>query len=234
MRNDNLTFDERMEVEAAGRRERYAALLELARGVAELMGGGGWSASESEPNGDTEWTNSFRNSVRLCDAYGRRLDLTIDMHDRPRQKDRDALTIDGRYEFGDSSLGIGFPHGRTAPRIQVNRTRGAAVVAREIKRRFLGEYDVLRAEIAARVQTATDYRDKQAGILARLVALAKPEPRMMEQQGFRLRSEAVQGLYVGVKVGNGEVDVKIENLTESQAGEVLRLLAPWFATRKGV
>ena len=82
MTNDNLTFDERMEVEAAGRRERYAALLELARGVAELMGGG-WSASESEPNGDTEYIESLRDSVRLCDAYGRRLDLTIDIHDPP-------------------------------------------------------------------------------------------------------------------------------------------------------
>ena len=144
------------------------------------------------------------------------------------------MTIDGRYEFGDSSLGIGFPHGRTAPRIQVNRTRGAAVVAREIKRRFLGEYDVLRAEIAARVQTATDYRDNQEGITSRLAAIANPEPRMTEQRGFRLRSESVRGLHVGLKVMGGEVDVKIENLTESQAAEVLRLVAPWFAKRKGV
>lgn len=232
---ENLTFDKRTEVFASWRRERYAALLELARSVAAVMGGT-WAASEPEPSGDTEYIESLRGSVRLCDASGRRLDLTINQNEFSRRRpiDRDALVIDGRYDFGDSSLGVGMPHGRTAPRIQVNRTRGAAVVAREIKRRFLGEYDVLRAEIAARVQTATDYRDKQAGILARLVAIANPEPRMMEQRGFRLRSEAVQGLHVGVKVGNGEVDINIENLTEFQAAEVFRLLAPMLARRKGV
>ncbi len=231
---NGLSFDERMALEAAERRTRYAALVELGRGVAAAMGGS-WTLREAEGSEGNAHLDSFRGYVNLANPDGRLITLTIDQHGATARVQRETLTIDGRFDYGDSSLGIGFPYGKTHPRIYVNMTRGAAVIAREINRRFLPAYTALCSEIAERVRSAAEYRDKQNGLVGRLVAVVGKVDnlRRTSEREFRFWSDGVGSLHAEVKVGNGEVDVKIENLSEAEAAEVLRLLAPYFAKRKG-
>ena len=82
-------------------------------------------------------------------------------------------------------------------------------------------------------KTFEEQLTEATGIKARLAALAGAEPKRIGRREFTLCSDTDGGLHVGVRVFGAEVQVNIEYLTEAEAGEVLRLLAPYFTKRKG-
>jgi hypothetical protein len=204
--------------EKAERAERIALLkIEAAVVVSEL--GGSWAIEPAK-------AEDVRDHVMLRDADGRRVELCV-----PQYNYTGKVEVSGWFDYGPTHLGISFPYGKTRPQISVSLSRGGAVIAKEIKRRFLPAYDELFHSIGESVRKATNYRDTQMGITARLAALAGAEPKRTQERSFCLITDNYTRT-VEVNVSNSTVDLKLFNLSESQAAEILRLLAPHFAARK--
>jgi hypothetical protein len=209
------------EQEKAERAERFKLLASTAVVVAAAMGAG-WSV---EPHKYSEFGDD--SDVYLRHTDGRRINLSISTYNY-----KGMVDVSGSYDYGDSSLGVGFPRDVSHPGISVGLTRGGEVIAKEIKRRFLPDFDAVHARIAESIRKSTVYRDTQEGITARLAALAGAEPRRTSPREFRLYGVEGNNRHVEVKVISGVVDIKIDNLTECEAGQVLQLLSRYLETGK--
>ena len=210
------------EEELAERAERYKLLQSTGTVVAKELGAG-WSVERRDSN---EYDGG--GGLHIVNVDGRSMYLSVASYGYKGKVD-----ISGDYDYGDGSLGLGWPYGVSRPGISVGLERGGAVIAKEIQRRFLPGYDAVFSRIAKSVREATEYRDMQEGICARLAVLAGAEPKRTNKRDFALYSGEISGRYLEAKISGGEVDIKLENLTEAQAGEVIRLVLPYLAKRKG-
>jgi hypothetical protein len=213
-----MTFDERLASEMRERCRRYDEFVRLCRDIAVHLGGD-WMAREQELDRDgSAYNNSHRSNVYLGDREGNdHIFISINQH----QLHDARLRIRATFDFGDSSLGIGLPYGKSTPEISVAMARGAKVIAAEITRRLLPEYTPLAAEIADRVATATATRDRKRGITQRLAKLAGAKPHRFTDSSFETYDSKQP--YVEAQISS-DVTLKIFNLTEAQAAAVLTLI----------
>ena len=210
------------EEELAERAERYKLLQSTGTVVAKELGAG-WSVERRDSN---EYDGG--GGLHIVNVDGRSMYLSVASYGYKGKVD-----ISGDYDYGDGSLGLGWPYGVSVPGVGVGLERGGAVIAKEIQRRFLPGYDAVFSRIAKSVREATEYRDMQEGICARLAVLAGAEPKRTNKRD--LRSTAAKSV-VGIlrrRLAAAKWMLKLENLTEAQAGEVIRLVLPYLAKRKG-
>jgi hypothetical protein len=143
--------------------------------------------------------------------------LSLDQH---RLTDG-RLRVRATFDFGDYSLGIGLPYGKSSPEISVSMARGAKTIAAEITRRFMPEYAPLAIEIAERVASATANRDRILGITQRLAEIAGAKPNRITNSSFETYDS--ERPYVEAQISR-DVTLKLFNLTEAQAAAVLALI----------
>jgi hypothetical protein len=130
----------------------------LATATAQHLGEG-WTCSSTSRWRDEWWQ-------KLSHTDGRALTLTT-THDVER------VTVHGIYPTPNDLAGSSFP------RITVRASRGPAVIAAEITRRFLPTYDLLHAE--AKIQAAPHWKREevvreQADEIASLLPAGRRDP----------------------------------------------------------
>ena len=109
------------------------------------------------------------------------------------------------------------------PEISVCGTRGAAAIAKEIKRRFLPEYLPLLQKAIDRRDAANSYEDKTRAnltVLAAIVNAHVPTERDRSTASFYHNDKA----YGDIQVSGDSVTLKLSSLTMKQAERILTLL----------
>jgi hypothetical protein len=128
------------------------------------------------------------------------------------------LCISGDYEMGDGETKVSWPYRMARPSITVGLRRDAAAIAKEIKSRFLPDYDAACAKLAELLKQATEYRDAKRGALARLAQIAGVEiPKKRHEWDNDPESfwkyygkESCTGPRLEVKVSADSADIKID------------------------
>lgn len=204
------TFEQRQAAEREARTQLCNTLTVTAIAVATELGEG-WSMDAPRTDED----NGYRN---VSHTDGRSFSMFASLWGKHDGK----VSVSGNWNFGDRELGITFPYGKTQPKISVALDRGAAVIAKEITRRFLPDYDKLFAEISETVRTHTAHRDKKTAIVGRLAAVAGVAPDRINNHKFSVYHDS-DAPHVEVEV-YGTVTLKIDTLSESLATEILQLV----------
>jgi hypothetical protein len=109
------------------------------------------------------------------------------------------------------------------PEISVAGNRGAASVAKEIKRRFLPEYLPLLQKAIEKRDAATSWEDKTRANLVTLAAIVNasvPTERDRTTASFYHNDKA----YGDIQVSGDSVTLKLSNLTMKQAKQILTSL----------
>ena len=110
------------------------------------------------------------------------------------------------------------------PEISVSGTRGAAAIAKEIKRRFLPEYLPLLQKAIDKRDAANSYEDKTRAnltVLAAVVNASVPTERERSTASFYHNDKA----YGDIQVSGDSVSLKLSSLTMQQANRILAMLA---------
>jgi hypothetical protein len=204
------TFEQRQESERAAREQLKKDLTATALAVATELGAGWKLDALRDPSDD----NGYRN---LSHTDGRSFSMFVSIWGKHDGK----VSVSGNWNFGDRELGISFPYGKSQPKISVALDRGAAVIAREITRRFLPEYDKFFAEISEMVRVHTEHRDRKTGIVGRLAAVAGAEPGRIHGHKFSVYHDS-DAPHVAVEV-YGTVTLKFDNLNEELAAYLLQV-----------
>lgn len=162
-----LSYDERKQA-AREKKEReekeiQALFPQAIKAIAAALGG---SARFHGKNGEAYYR---------CYAVIQMGERTISLSTSDSSPDF-RLSISGEYDMGPSELNVGWPYGVSRPGITVSIRRDAAAIAKEIKTRFLPDYDAACAKIAERVKQATNFRDSVQSTVKRLAAAAGVEP----------------------------------------------------------
>jgi hypothetical protein len=109
------------------------------------------------------------------------------------------------------------------PEISVSGTRGAAAIAKEIKRRFLPEYLPLLQKAITKRDEHASYEDKTRAnltVLAAIVNAAVPTERDRSTASFYHNDKA----YGDIQVSGDSVTLKLSSLTMGQAKQILTSL----------
>jgi hypothetical protein len=109
------------------------------------------------------------------------------------------------------------------PEISVSGTRGAAAIAKEIKRRFLPEYFPLLQKAIDKRDAANSYEDNTRANLTALAAIVNasvPTERDRTTASFYHNDKA----YGDIQVSGDSVTLKLSSLTMKQAQSILAML----------
>jgi hypothetical protein len=109
------------------------------------------------------------------------------------------------------------------PEISVSGTRGAAAIAKEIKRRFLPEYLPLLQKAIEKRDAANAHEDKTRANLVTLAAIVNarvPEERDRTTTSFYHNDKA----YGDIQCCGDSVTLKLSSLTVEQAKRILTML----------
>lgn len=213
------TFEQRQEAERAARKQLRLDLTALAAAIADELRAG-WTLDVPSKDADGD-DNGYRN---VSNTDGRSFSLYASLWGKHDGK----VTVSGNFSYGDRELGLSFPYGKSQPKISVSMDRGAETIAKEITRRFLPDYDRLFAEISETVRVQTAERDRKTGVVGRLAAVAGANPNRIKPNGF--------AVYFGMELPNvevtvyGTVSIKLDNLTEEMAAEILKLANLWISS----
>lgn len=206
-----MGYEENLAKERAERKAVYERIAAVAGVVAESLGEG-WSVSHRHDD-------MSDGSVELNHTDGRNIGFYW-----CRYNFKGKLEIKGYYNYGSSDLGISLSHRDVRPDINVSLDRGGVAIAKDIKRRFLGDYTKLFLEVSERVRAATEYRDACLGLAQRLAALAGAREDRVSTRGF---SYNYGSKVREAKVSDRRVDITIEEMTEAQAVELITLVKSW-------
>ena len=203
-----MGYEEIVAAEKSKRAELVERLEMVGREVAAGLGDG-WTARVPD---DAETRREGRTYVVHTD--GRRIDLDIRLYDSPAKID-----VSGRYNFGGSHLGIGYSsYSREMPRISVSLSRPGSAIAKDIQRRFLNDYTALYTRICETVAAYQAAWDRKSGVVDRLCTLGG-----FNRNGAHEWRGAVEGR-VWTQGSGVVVDLKIDNLRESDAAAVIELV----------
>jgi hypothetical protein len=110
------------------------------------------------------------------------------------------------------------------PEISVSGSRGAAAIAKEIKRRFLPEYLTLLQKAIEKRDAAASWEDKTRANLVTLAAIVNasvPTERDRTTASFYHNDKA----YGDIQCSGDSVTLKLSSLTMKQAKNILAMLA---------
>lgn len=209
MTDKTLTFEERQELERQQRRANAQQIKAAADEVLRELGEG-WSVTAREDS----WTiapDSHFYEFRHTD--GRQFSFDGDAY-----ACKGKVHVSGRYDFGPSHLGLGFPYGKSRPGISMSISRGGVAMAKDIKRRFLPEYTALFQEIADRVKVHLQAYNEKASAAEFLGALAGAK---VSAHGFRTLGGGIEGKVWNVS--GLRVELKFDGLTETNAAQLIQL-----------
>jgi hypothetical protein len=191
---------------AAARAERLRV---VAREIAAAWGSE-WTARE-DADEETRRDGGFMYLCHVSDS--RRIVLTVNTWDAKPKMD-----VHGTYVTGPDYLGLHGCKSNQRPSISVSLDRPGAALAKDIARRFLPEYTALFTDICAIVIAHQEAWDAKAGAAGRLGTLAGAK----RIDAAEWRGCAVEGRVFNT--GRVVVDLRAENLTESQAAAVIQLV----------
>jgi hypothetical protein len=196
-------------------------LTALTQGIASALG----SEWEVELN-DDNWSRRINHKLSKKVLY-----VSGDGYNKPTK-----VNIGGSLHVGENGQyvqvyekgndGTGWER-KDVPTIGVSIARGFDVIASEIKRRLLPEYDRLLTLALAQVQREQEYKNAKRANLERM-ARAAGHTLPAEDERHQRRDNAFNvsfgNLSVEVKAGDKDVDIKINNLTPEQAEGLLQYL----------
>ena len=193
----------------------------LTQGIADALGSE-WEVQMEDDN----WSRRINHKLSQ-----KRLYISGDGYNKPTK-----VTISGYLNVGENGQyvqvyqagtdGTGW-HKQDPGSISVTIARGYEVIAKEIKRRFLPEYDRIMTLALAQVQKDKEYKDAKRANLERM-ANAAGHTLPAKDERYQRRDDAFNvsfgHLSVEVKAGQSDIDIKIDNLTPAQAENLLQLL----------
>jgi hypothetical protein len=195
-------------------------LTALAQGIANALGSE-WEVELSEDG----WSRRINHKLSKKVLY-----VTGDGYKSTKVNIGGSLHVgeNGQYVqvYEKGSDGTGWERKDVQP-IGVSIARGFDVIASEIKRRLLPEYDRLLTLALAQVQREQDYKNAKRANLERMARAAghalpaRDETHQRRDDAFHV---SFGNLSVEVKAGDKDVDIKINNLTPEQAEGLLQIL----------
>jgi hypothetical protein len=195
--------------EKEGRAQRRAELLAAGQIVAAQLGND-WTCREW---GQDSWDERVTLSNK---SDGRQFSISTDEYAKGK------ATVSTWFDCGKH--GVNLPSNESRPTISVSLSRGGLVLANEIKRRFMSEFDRLFTLIERLKVEAEDRFNEREGITARLAALAGYARHESDQAGYvYLKGGSYSYGQIDVSY-SGSIDMKLRGLNEAEASAVLKIL----------